>query len=98
MSLYSWKTYAGASVLLFTWEHVGRKYGVGIRPVPGIILATNWSVWLFTTLGSFVAKVSGLVYNWIEFGEIYATARDLFLESAKLLTSPVEFLSGYANT
>lgn len=78
----------------FLFEHIGRKYEVGLRP--SIILTTvaTLSTDAFTWIGRIIAKISSF-YTYIDFDEILETLMSLIQPVIDICKSPFYTIKGY---
>lgn len=84
----------GVSIGFFLWEHIARKKQTDVKPSVGIAWTATKSKLLFTTIGTFLAKISSF-YTCIDLSDLIKTAYELIVPTMSLLKSPLKTFKGY---
>ena len=83
-------------VLIFFWQHLGRKYNLTWKPTYIIDLVTAQLVRIWTFLGKVCVKISAF-YSWIDPSDLLATGYELFVSVSKFFFSWTYFITSYVS-
>lgn len=83
-----------AAMIMFMWEHLGRKRGLKCRPSSGLTVCAEYSQSWCKQAGKFVAWLSSYLTK-IDMNDLLETTSDLTKPLVGICVSPCFFFYGY---